>query len=152
VAATDGDETFWGDPLVVTFLSFARGYAGTDGAIVGGVLFVIETTGELARTGFPPEDPMLDTLACLIGAAVAAGGGKGPRPSNDAGFVAAATADAYFNSVGGRVACEAGFGTPFADGNGGTVAVVEVTTGLVAATLARRFVVEGSFGLGVSSF
>ena len=154
MVGTGGEETFLGDSLVVTFLSLANGYTGTGGAIVGGVLFVVATTGELARAGFPPEDPMLETLACLIGGAVVAGGGNGPRPSNEAGFVAAATAEAYLSSVGGRAVCEAGFGTPFGpDGNGGAVAVVEVTTGLLVATLARRFVVEGSFALtGGSSF
>src|ERR1700736_2044158 len=94
-------------------------------------------TGDIVRAGFPAvDDPILDTLACLLGVGV--GAGRGPSPSNDWGLVAAATADAYLSSVGGRAAWGGIFGTPFCTGTGGMVAAVDVTTGRLVATLARR--------------
>ena len=101
------------------------------------------------RAGFPVEDPMLEILACLFGAEF--GGGRGPSPSNEAGFVVAATAEAYFNSVEGRVVCAGGFGTPFGTGRGGAVPAVDVTKGRLVATLARRAVGAISLGFDVLS-
>lgn len=106
-------------------------------------------TGDIVRAGFPVDEPTLDMLPCRIGPVV--GAGNGPRPRREAGFVAAATADAYLSSVGGRAACAAGFGTPFGNG-GGAVAVVDVTIGRAVATLARRFEIAGSLALVGSSF
>jgi hypothetical protein len=124
---------------------------GSDGAGGCDELLWVKATGEAARAGLPVEDPILDTLACLFGPGV--GGGNGPSPSNDDGFVAAATADAYLSSVGGRIDCAGGFGIPFGSGGGGAVAAVDVTTGRFVATLARRIAGAGSLGFeGVSSF
>ena len=106
-------------------------------------------TGDIVLAGFPVDEPTLDILPCRFG--TAAGAGNGPRPRRDAGFVAAATADAYLSSVGGRVACAAGFGTPLGNG-GGAVAVVDVTIGRLVATLARRFEIIGSLDFVGSSF
>jgi hypothetical protein len=111
----------------------------------------VKATGDIVRVGFRgDDDPMLDTLACLLGAAV--GGGRGPSPRSDAGFVAAATAEAYFSSVGGRAGCTGTFGIPFGTGTGGTLAVVDVTMGRLVATLARRLAVTFSLALTGSSF
>lgn len=149
IVATDGEARLFGDPLAAADLSFARGNIGVGGGAVccEGVFAV--AMGDIVRAGFPVEDPMLDMLACLWGPVV--GGGKGPRPSIDAGFVAAATADAYLSSVGGRVACVEGLGTPFCTGNGGAVAAVEVTIGRLVATLGRRADGIGSFALDIGS-
>src|SRR5208282_4432246 len=132
--ATDSEARFFGDPLAATDLSFCRGNIGPDGAAGCEVLLEAKATGEVVRAGLPVEDPILDTLACLFGPGV--GGGRGPSPSNDAGLVAAATAEAYFNSIGGLVGCASGLGIPLGTGRGGAVAAVDVTTGRLVATLA----------------
>ena len=61
--------------------------------------------------------------------AVVDGAGNGPNPNNEAGFVAAATAEAYFSSVGGRVVVVDGLGMPFGCCGSGGAGVVDVTTG-----------------------
>jgi len=112
--ATAGDVALIGDPFgAVTDLSLFNGKIGTDEDVVGScdAPEEINVMGDVARAGLPLDDPMLETLACRMGADD--GGGNGPRPSNDAGFVAAATAEAYLSSIGGRAACGGGFGTPF---------------------------------------
>ena len=112
--ATAGDAALFGDPFgAVTDLSLFNGNIGSDEDEAGGCdeLEEINVMGDVARAGFPVDDPMLEILACRMGADD--GGGNGPRPSNDTGFVAAATADAYLSSIGGRAACAGGFGTPF---------------------------------------
>jgi hypothetical protein len=135
---TDGDGTLFGEPLAATGFSLFNGKIGTDEAPGSEVPLVMRVTGEVVRAGLPVEDPILDTLGCLLGIATVAGAGRGPSPSNDAGFVAAATAEAYLSSVGGLFDCDGGFGTPFVTGTGGAVAVVDVTIGRLVATLARR--------------
>ena len=114
---TDGDAALFGDPFgAVTGLSLFSGNIGNDDDGGGGgggcdELEEVSVTGDVVRAGLPLEDPMLETLACRMGADE--GGGNGPRPSKDAGFVAAATAEAYLSSIGGRAAWGGGFGTPF---------------------------------------
>lgn len=140
----NNEATLFGDPLVATDLSFGRGDIGPDGAAGCEVLLEAKAIGEVVRAGLPAEDPMLDTLACLF--VPGAGGGSGPSPSTDAGLVAAATAEAYFNSIGGLVGCAGGLGIPLGKGRGGAVAAVEVTTGRMVATLARRIAGTSSLG------
>jgi hypothetical protein len=135
-----GETMLLGDPFVSLALS--------RGAVDGWVTRLdVSVTGDVARAGFPVDDPILDTLACLCGAENVDGGGNGPRPNNEAGFVAAATADAYLSSVV-RGFTAGGLGMPLGNGGGGMVAEVDVTIGRGAATLARR---EFSFSLGAGS-
>ena len=113
-ASAVADVADLGDPFgAVTDLSLFRGNIGADEDGAGGCdeLEEVRVIGDVVRAGLPVDDPMLETLACRIGADE--GGGKGPRPSTDIGFVAAATADAYLSSIGGRADCGGGFGTPF---------------------------------------
>jgi hypothetical protein len=136
-----GDMILLGDPFASLTLS--------RGAVDGWAPRLdVSVTGEVARAGFPVDDPILDTLACLCGTENVDGGGNGPRPNNEAGFVAAATADAYLSSVVGGF-MGGGLGIPLGNGGGGMVAEVDVTMGRGAATLARR---EFSLSLGGSSF
>ena len=121
-----GDTTLLGDPFAA--LAF-----GAEGWVAR---LDVSVMGDVARAGFPVDDPILDTLACRWGADDVDGGGNGPKPNNEAGFVAAATADAYLSSVGGLTA--GALGMPLGNGGGGIVAEVDVTIGRVAATLARR--------------
>jgi hypothetical protein len=116
----DSEAGLFGDPLAATDLSFCRGNIGPDGAAGCEVLLEAKAIGEVVRAGLPVEDPILDTLVCLFDPDV--GGGSGPSPSNDAGLVAAATAEAYFNSVGGRAGCAGGLGIPLGNGSGGAQA------------------------------
>jgi hypothetical protein len=146
--STDGEAVSFGEPFVAMDFSLWIGKIGNGGAGCCEGVFVC-VTGDIVRAGFPDDEPTLDILPCLIGPVV--GAGNGPRPRRDAGLVAAATADAYLSSVGGRVACAAGFGTPLGNG-GGAVAVVDVTIGRVATTLARRLEMVGSFDFAGSSF
>jgi len=146
--SVDGEAVSFGEPFMVADLSLWRERIGNGGGGCSEGVFVC-VTGDIVRAGFPVDEPTLDILPCLIGPVV--GAGNGPSPRRDAGFVAAATADAYLSSVGGRVDCAAGFGTPFGNG-GGTVAVVDVTIGRVVTTLARRLEMAGSFDFTGSSF
>lgn len=105
--ATAGDVALWGDPFgAVTDLSLFNGNIGTDDDDdeAGGCdePEEVNVMGDVVRAGLPLDDPMLETLACRMG--TDDGGGNGPRPSNNAGLVAAATADAYLSSIGGRAA------------------------------------------------
>jgi hypothetical protein len=145
---TGGVDACLGELLDFSPLS---GNIGTDDCCE--VLLDVITVAEEGWTAIPGGeatfDATLETLACL--AELGIGGGNGPRPRIEEG-VLAATADAYFNSVPGRVGCDVGFGTPFAAGANGAVAAVDVTTGRGAATLERRLATD-SFALWfVSSF
>jgi len=144
----DGEDVCFGE---LPGISPLRGNTGTDDCC--DALLDAIAVGEVVRAGFPAGDVILDTtldtLACLTGAAI--GGGSGPRPNIEEG-VLAATAEAYFSSVAGRVGWDAGFGTPFVVVAGGAVAAVDVTMGRAAATLDRRFGADSlAFG-GGSSF
>ena len=103
--ATIGDAALWGDPFgAVMDLSLFNGNIGTDDDETSGCdePEEVNVMGDVVRAGLPLDDPMLETLACRMG--TDDGGGNGPRPSNNAGLVAAATADAYLSSIGGRTA------------------------------------------------
>jgi len=140
--AKGGEARLFGELVTVADFSFCNGNTGAGGADCCVV------TGDVVLAG-PAAEPTLEILACRCGV-VATGGGKGPRPNNEAGFVAAATADAYFSSVGGRVVVVDGLGTPFGCGSGGAAAV-DVTIGRVCATLARRLFAGVSFAFTAGS-
>lgn len=62
---TEGRATLFGDPLAVD-LSFCNGNIGRDEDGVCVRAAEAEITGDVVRAGFPDDDPMLDTLACLF--------------------------------------------------------------------------------------